>query len=491
MQNQAPGGVVPTPPAAITALAPLATRTAVGDLTALPTDPALELPSSTPIAPAATPTPRAAPAATQFYLTQSGDTLPVLAARFGVNPADLQAPNGLISATFLAGGQLLVIPQVLGETSPAQQLLPDSEVVFGGGAASFDPQAFAVAQGGYLGRYKGFVEQRTQAGGDVLLVVARNHSLNPRLLLALLEAESGWVTNPTPTGDALRYPLGWVHAANEPLYTQLSWASAHLAIGYYGWRAGTLTTLTFPDGETLRLAPTLNAGTVAVQYFYSRLYNRAAWELALNNFNDAQQSFFGDPFTRAVDPLLPMDLTQPVLNLPFPRGRTWYYSGGPHGAWENGGAQAAIDFAPGALEGGCAESSEWVTAMAAGQVLRANNGSVVVDLDGDGRETTGWVLLYLHVAEKDRVKAGDFVERGGRLGHPSCEGGQSTGTHVHVARKYNGEWIPADSAVPFVLSGWTVRPGAVEYLGFLAREGVTIEACTCTAAWTAVLNDAP
>jgi murein DD-endopeptidase MepM/ murein hydrolase activator NlpD len=431
----------------------------------------------------------AAPVATQFYQTQSGDTLPALAARFGVNPADIQAPNGLISATFLGEGQLLIIPNVLPVTGPGTRLAPDSEVVFGGGAASFDPQALAVAQGGYLAHYKGYAENRTQRGGDELLLIARNHSINPRLLMTLLEQQSGWVTNPAPEDEALRFPLGWQQKANEPLYAQLSWASAQLAIGYYGWRAGTLTELTFPNGETLRLNPTLNAGTVAVQYFFSRLYDQAAWEGALVSFDQTNRMLFGDPFARAVDPLLPVDLAQLPLSLPFQRGRTWYYSGGPHGAWENGGAQAAVDFAPGSLEGGCADSPEWVTAMAAGQVLRSNNGSVILDLDGDGRETTGWVLLYLHVAEKDRVAVGTFVERGAKLGRPSCEGGVATGTHVHIARKYNGEWIPADGPVPFVLSGWAVKKGSAEYLGDLEREGVTVEACTCTAAWTAVTAD--
>jgi LasA protease len=97
--------------------------------------------------------------------------------------------------------------------------------------------------------------------------------------------------------------------------------------------------------------------------------------------------------------------------------------------------------------------------------------------------------LYLHIAAKDRVKAGTIVERGGHVGHPSCEGGRATGTHLHIARKYNGEWIPADGPVPFTMSGWVAGPGKGEYYGTLTRDGVVVEACTCTAAWTAVRND--
>ncbi len=232
----------------------------------------------------------------------------------------------------------------------------------------------------------------------------------------------------------------------------------------------------------MRLAPTLNAGTVAVQYFFAQLYNRPLWDEAVGagGLAGTYQRLFGDPQRRAFD-LIPGNLTQPPLALPFVRGQTWYFSGGPHGAWENGGAQAALDFAPSSLESGCADSDAWVTAVAPGRILRSGRGGVVLDLDGDGREITGWVIFYFHIADRDRVALGATVERGDRIGHPSCEGGRSTGTHVHIARKYNGEWIPADSAVPFNLEGWVARQGKGEYFGRLERDGVSIESCTCTA----------
>ena len=40
------------------------------------------------------------------------------------------------------------------------------------------------------------------------------------------------------------------------------------------------------------------------------------------------------------------------------------------------------------------------------------------------------------------------VQAGDPLGHPSCEGGNVTGTHVHLARKFNGEWIGAGGRMP-------------------------------------------
>ena len=108
-------------------------------------------------------------------------------------------------------------------------------------------------------------------------------------------------------------------------------------------------------------------------------------------------------------------------------------------------------------------------ASAAGLVVRSGNGLVVLDLDGDGHEQTGWVLLYLHVSSDDRIPVGTWVDEGTHLGHPSCEGGLATGTHVHFARKYNGEWIAADGPMPFVLNGWRAHAGEAAYKGTLTR----------------------
>ena len=94
---------------------------------------------------------------------------------------------------------------------------------------------------------------------------------------------------------------------------------------------------------------------------------------------------------------------------------------------------------------------------------------MALDLDGDGNEQTGWVILYMHLADKDRVTAGEWVQLNDRLGHPSCEGGTSTGTHMHIARKYNGEWIAADGPLPFVLSGWVAHAWEKNYYGELTK----------------------
>ena len=114
--------------------------------------------------------------------------------------------------------------------------------------------------------------------------------------------------------------------------------------------------------------------------------------------------------------------------------------------------------------------------MADGIITRADPGFIMLDLDMDGDDRTGWVLFYLHIAGNDQIALGTIVSAGDIIGHPSCEGGRATGTHVHIARKFNGEWILADSEVPFVMEGWRVRNGENFYQGTLERFEKTVNA---------------
>jgi hypothetical protein len=129
--------------------------------------------------------------------------------------------------------------------------------------------------------------------------------------------------------------------------------------------------------------------------------------------------------------------------------------------------------------------------MADGLVVRTDVGIVVLDLDQDGDERTGWVLFYLHLSDKGRARVGEIILAGQPVGHPSCEGGEATGTHVHVARKYNGEWIEAAGALPFVMEGWTPENGSVAYAGMLTRLGYQVRACTCSDAASNIFSQAP
>lgn len=469
-----------------------------------PADP--PLPVDTPVA--AEPTPTAAPpnlvptltppavnTTPILYNAQAADSLPVLAVRFGVDPSEIQSAEPIPETAFLHPGQLLIIPRRLGNTTSPVKLMPDSEVVFSPSATGFDIAAFVDQAGGKMSSHREWLRTTgVDSGADVVLRVARENSINPRLLLALIEYQSGWIYGQPATQERIDYPLGKVDLREKGLYHQLVWAVNQLSYGYYTYREGRLTTIRLQDGTETRLAPDLNAGTAALQYYFAQLYDTGQWLAALdpqNGFPAVYERMFGNPWERAqaVEPLFPPGLAQPALALPFLRNWQWSFTGGPHGAWEHEGAFAALDFAPGSTEPGCIKSNAWVTAAAAGLVVRSGPGVVVLDLDGDGHEQTGWVLLYLHIATEGRAPAGTWLAAGEPLGHPSCEGGFSTGTHLHIARKYNGEWIPAGGPLPFNLGGWVAQAGDAPYKGTLTRGEQTITACTCASAATRIIRN--
>jgi LasA protease len=425
-----------------------------------------------------------------LYYAQAADSLPVVAVRFGVKPSEITSPDPIPEKSFINPGQLLIIPRRLANPTSSQHLLPDSEIVYSPSATDFDVNDYAVKAGGRLSSFHEWLKSTgTIRGSEMLARVAIENSINPRLLLALMEYESHWVNGQPSNQAELDYPMGLVDPNQNGLYHQLVWAVNQLSIGYYAYREGRLTEIKFPDGMNARLAPDLNAGTAALQYFFAQIHQGQQWLDDLDptkGFPALYTQMFGNPWERAqrVEPLFPPGLTQPPLTLPFARNWLWSFTGGPHGAWEHDGAYAALDFAPGSTESGCVKSYAWVAASASGLVVRSEPGLVVLDLDGDGHEETGWVLLFLHVSTEGRVALNKWVDAGDKIGHPSCEGGISTGTHLHIARKYNGEWIPAGGPVPFNLGGWVASAGPVAYKGTLTRDDKTIDACTCSAATT-------
>ncbi len=407
------------------------------------------------------------------YIAQTGDTLSALAVRFNTTEAEIREANPIIplDATTMPPGFPMQIPIYYKSLWGTDfQIIPDSAFVNGPSVIGFDIQAFLDVQPGWFKSYKTFAQGKTMNAAEMLDWVCVNYSISPKLLLALIEYQTGALSNPERSYVNESKFLGHDVIQNRGVYLQISYVSTLLNDGYYKYRNGELITFEHLDGKIENTDPWQNAATVSLQYYFSRLVDGEEYLRAIgpNGFAKTYTDLFGDPWSTN-QPHIPGSLVQPQLILPFERGKTWAYTGGPHTAWGSLAPWAAVDFAPPSGVSGCAVSDEFATAVAPGLVVRTGPGILVLDLDFDGVERTGWVIFYLHIAEKDRVPVGTVLEAGERIGHPSCEGGRSTGTHIHIARKYNGEWILADSIIPFNLSGWITKKGSEPYKGYLVQ----------------------
>ncbi len=452
------------------------------------------LPTASPV-PLATPLPQRppyAPGELVDYTAQTGDTLPALAARFNTTVEEIREANPLIpqDAALMPPGLPMKIPIYYQPLwgSPFK-ILPDVALVNGPMDVGFVTADFVAAHPGWLQNYREYAGGRNRSGAEIVDYVATNFSVSPRLLLALLEYQAQALSNPQPPDTP--YVLGYESPAYHDLYLQLVWAANTLNNGYYGWRSGELTVFDFPNGEQERPDPWLNAASVAVRYLFSRLYAGERFNQATgpDGLWQTYRQFFGDPWPGS-EAFMPGGLQQPALRLPFAEDETWAYTGGPHTGWGTGAPFAAIDFAPPASVTGCQVAGQPALAIAAGRIVRKDVGILVLDLDGDGDERTGWVIFYLHIS--DTVPLGSVVKAGDPLGYPSCEGGRTTGTHVHIARKYNGEWMLAAGALPFNLAGWTPRNGEEgAYSGYLEKQGVVVRACECADAASLVPGTGP
>jgi murein DD-endopeptidase MepM/ murein hydrolase activator NlpD len=412
-----------------------------------------------------------------FYTVQWGDTIKTIAFQYNILPEQIIDANQISNPSLIFTGQQLLLPAPkTSEMGPDFKIIPDSELVRGPYSVRFEIEAYINNQTGYLKEYQTNVEGEDLSASEIVSKISQDYSVNPRLLLALIEYQSGWLTGQQDLENL--YPLGYREFGYEGLYWQLAWAADELNRGYYLWKVKGVGSWTTKNGITVPINPTINAGSAGVQNLFALLLPYDEWIKVVNKDGFVQSfiELFGYPFDLTYSPLIPSDLTQPELQLPFEEGVTWLFSGGPHGGWDTGSAWAALDFAPFDEDLGCRTSDDWVVAVADGIITRADHGAIVQSIDGDPYDQTGWSILYMHIDMNDSVKIGTNLLKGEKVGHPSCEGGVSTGTHLHIARRYNGEWISADQDLPFIMDGWVSQGSGYEYQGQMIRGDQSVRA---------------
>ena len=179
------------------------------------------------------------------HMVTWGETLSLIAARYGASVNNLMAINGLQNPDLLQLGQVIKLPSPPQSYTPGFAILPDSRLVRSKDAADFDVASFIAAQPGILASLKGAVDTRLADGSartdilpasDIVKRVSLEYSVDPRILLAILEYHLGLLSRHDLELVQPSIPLLSVDAARNGDTTELvdflSWLANQLNRGY-------------------------------------------------------------------------------------------------------------------------------------------------------------------------------------------------------------------------------------------------------------------
>lgn len=432
------------------------------------------------------------------YTAMDGDTLPALAARFNTTEKEIRDANPVLPdhTTTLPQGLPMQIPIYyrIGWGS-SYKILADAQFVNGPADKGFSARSYTDRQPGWFKYYTTYSDNRNLRGGELVDYISEVYSISAKLLLAVLQYMTDALNDPVFQNDFNnRSVLGMPGDRYRTLSGQFNQLAEFFNDHYYSYKAGNFSEYELKDGSLIRVDPWLNACSAALQAYFAHVLSAEDYYIAIgpNGFVKTYKEMFGDfPAVEDYPAHLPGSLEQIELRLPFNDGEAWTYTGGPHTAWGSMHPYAAIDFAPPAQEHGCFVSYSDVIAPHSGTIVRKGTGMAMLDMDDDGDERTGWVLLFLHLKTESIPPLGTYVEMGDTLGHPSCDGGTSSGTHVHIARKYNGEWIEAGGIIPLNMDNWITENGEVKYEGIMRRYSSYVIASTSSEYFSRILAGPP
>ena len=215
------------------------------------------------------------------YLVLWGDTLKSIAYQYNLIPQQIIDANQITNPSLLYADQALLLPAPeIRDQGPGFKIIPDSELINSPYTVRFHTDAFINNQAGFLKNYEEEVDDELITGADIVQRIANDYSVNPRLLIAIIEHQSQWVT--TRENKDTFYPLNYRESGYEGLYHQLAWAADELNRGYYLWKVKGIGSWTLVDGINVPIDPTINAGTAGVQHLLSRLLPYKKWVTAVS-----------------------------------------------------------------------------------------------------------------------------------------------------------------------------------------------------------------
>ncbi len=371
------------------------------------------------------------------------------------------------------------------EIQSSPPTLADGQFVWGPNVGNFDIRGFLEKRGSLLAPYAADIESW-----------ARYATINPRVLLAVLELNYGYIT---------RFDTSLDPAVVRQTIEE---ASADLSLAFYqhlynvGSRqergvqlfAQAVPEFEFEDGVKADLIWTPTSGTYAVAALAAKghLQGAGASIQALGGSEDFDTVFgYFFPDTDPLDASNDLEPDSPppddFFQFPFPLDATWTFSGAH--SWSGGSSypdRSSMDFSTPWSNYPNSPYKNTVAAAPGDAVVRvpaSGRAPCWVEIDHGG----GWTTHYYHlvnIGASGPIGPKSQNQLIGGIGVELCNGGFATGPHVHFALFYNGAPYDLEG---LKLSGWTVHEGPrtenAYNTGSLERDGVSISP------WNWILND--
>ena len=254
--------------------------------------------------------------------------------------------------------------------------------------------------------------------------------ISPRVLLALMELQTGVVGNQDAAAGNLERPFG-------TLVTKTGFGPQLREV------AETLRDAMYDADDTRTMGPVALSADNPLRTLYalSGMDTVRATALADAGFNDVYRRLFGSSPATAQrgGEARPQAVVPPtnLLQFPYPLKAKWHIGGAHTHSGSGRFPMSSLDMSVGGWWGSN-QSNYWVSASASGRFKRHSSCMAEIVHEG-GWSTTYYHLMNIRPATGAMVAANDAIANPANTRNQAlCDGGSSTGPHEHWSLKSNG-----------------------------------------------------